>query len=286
LLLFVNKCKIEASLDMNIRVANLYIYPIKSLGPISLDVAVAEERGFKYDRRWMVVNDKGHFMSQREYPAMAMIDVRMSLGVLHLSSTKNDSEQVRMPAAGALEGEKLEVRVWDDTVMAISPGLEADGWLSELLQQRCRLVYMPDAATRLADRRYATDKTNVSFADSFPFLLTNTASLADLNRRTDTRHPEIHMLRFRPNIVVSCDVPFVEDRWKRIAVGSIHFQLVKPCARCVVTTIEPGTDKKGPEPLRTLARYRKRNNKIYFGQNMIVEGRGRISLGDPVDIIE
>ena len=268
---------------MNITIAALYIYPIKSLGHISIKTARAEYRGLKYDRRWMVVDDEGRFMTQREYPSMAMIDVKMTCDELQLSYTKGTFGTVSIPLNGPEKGHRINVKVWDDQVWALSPGLTADGWLQEVLKQKCRLVYMPDDVSRPADKRYAPVKTNVSFADAFPFLLANKASLQELSKRIGA---DMSMLRFRPNIVVDDNTPYTEDHWKKIGIGPIVFHVVKPCARCVVTTIEPGTDNKGAEPLRTLSGYRKKNNKIYFGQNMIVEREGVISVGDRVQVFD
>jgi uncharacterized protein YcbX len=173
--------------------------------------------------------------------------------------------------------------VWRDQTEGEAAGVEADAWLSGLLGLRCRLLYMPPSTCRQVSLEYGQPGDRVSFADGYPLLLTSEASLAELNRRLDRALP---MDRFRPNLVIDGKVPFAEDDWARIRVGSTEFRVAKSCARCVVTTTDQRTGARGPEPLRTLASFRNVGGKILFGENLIHEGPGPVRLGDPVEVLE
>ncbi len=175
------------------------------------------------------------------------------------------------------------VDIWKDRVVAIWPDLPADRWISRILGHPCRFVYLPENGSRIADNRYTAFEVNVSFADAFPYLLIGQSSLDDLNNRLSTN---LSMKRFRPNIVIDGSEAFDEDHWKKIRIGNSVFQLVKQCDRCVVPSIDPETGLKGKEPLKTLAKYRKLGDKIYFGQNMIIEGCGPVFIDDEVEILE
>ena len=181
------------------------------------------------------------------------------------------------------QGKMIEVDIWDDQVKALWPGLPADALMSNILGIACRFVYLPDQNPRLADRQYAPFDVNVSFADSFPYLLIGQNSLSDLNSRMKTQLP---MKRFRPNIVVAGSEPFEEDGWKKIKIGGLIFHLVKPCARCTITTIDTETGQKGVEPLKTLATFRNAGGKVLFGQNMVVEGAGKLMVSQEVEVLE
>jgi hypothetical protein len=182
----------------------------------------------------------------------------------------------------AAEG-RMEVVVWGDAVQASPAGADADAWLSGFLGLPCRLVCFPDDAVRSVDPGFARPSDQVGFADGFPFLLISQASLDDLNGRVDEA---VSMLRFRPNLVVDgCDA-YAEDDWRRIRIGDIEFRVAKPCSRCVIPTIDPATGLRGQEPLRTLMSYRRRDNKVYFGQNLIHDGFGRLAVGMPLEVLE
>ena len=256
----------------------LYRYPVKSLRGEELHSLPIDARGFVGDRRWMVVDGSGRFLTQRQQARMALVDVRLDAdGVLHLAAPGRKPLAVTGSAGG-----KIEVRVWDDRVIAERVGAEADAWLSEFIDQSCRLVRMPDATRRAVDPDYATVDDQVGFADGFPFLLISQASLDDLNARLDRPLP---MLRFRPNLVVSGCAPYAEDGWRRIRIGALEFRVVKPCSRCVIPTIDYATGERGREPLQTLMTYRRRDNKIYFGQNLIHDGPGRLERDMPVEVL-
>lgn len=259
-------------------VSELYIYPIKSLGGISLPSATLTDRGFEHDRRWMLVDEHQRFLSQRELPQMALLQVRLDGQGLIVRHRLHDQELLQIPREPS--GESCAVQVWDDTCPARWVSRQADEWFSRMLSFPCRLVYMPETSHRLVDDRYAHNQEITSFADAFPLLLIGQASLDDLNNRLSSPLP---MDRFRPNIVFTGGEPYQEDDMRHFQIGGISFFGVKRCARCTITTIDQLTAEKGKEPLRTLNGYRSGNNKIYFGQNLLFEGIGTISVNDPIN---
>ena len=262
-------------------ITEINIYPVKSLAGIQLHQCKLELRGLENDRRWMVVDPEGKFITQRMYPQMALIRPSLDSGRLTLS--KEGMEAHRVPETGA-ESERFDVQVWSDHVESLCTGSESDAWLSEAIGTSCRLVEFPDDQLRQCDQKYARESDQTAFADGFPLLLISEASLEDLNNRLDEPLP---MRRFRPNLVVSGCEPYAEDRWKQIKVGDIHIRVVKPCSRCVMTTVDPATGtKEGSEPLRTLATYRAREGKVHFGQNLVQDNLGTISTGDQLLVIE
>jgi len=261
--------------------SEIWIYPVKSLGGIRLAEAEVEEKGLKYDRRWMIVDETGIFITQRAFPKMALLDVELFTYGLIISYRPNPDDQVFVPFQ-PVSAHPVSVKIWDDETEALTVSEEADKWLSGQLGKEVRLVVMPESTQRKADPRYAKNEENVSFADGFPFLIISQASLDNLN----THLPEpIDMKRFRPNFVVTDTAEHEEDKWKSIQIGNVHFDIVKPCARCILTTINPETGEKGAEPLRTLATYRKVNNKIMFGQNVVAKDHGKVSQGDTLTVL-
>ena len=260
--------------------SGLYVYPIKSMGGISLDASEVDERGLRHDRRWMLVDETGCFMSQRELPRMALIGVRIERDRLVVDAPGMPSLNVPFQPP---EGKLLLTRVWDDLVESRTVGEDADRWFSGFLDVSCKLVYLPGESVRPVDQAYGQPGDRVGLADGFPFLLTTEASLADLNARLDRPVP---MNRFRPNLVVRGREPFAEDGWKLIRIGRITLRVVKPCARCTITTVDQRTAATGKEPLRTLARFRRAGNKVLFGQNLIHDETGTLHIGDPVEILQ
>ena len=260
--------------------SEINIYPVKSLGGISLPSARVQERGLQFDRRWMLVDAQNQFMTQRKVHKMALIKV--SLYDDHLQASMIAMPSLHIPFLPQTN-ETITVTVWDDTCQAIVVSREANEWFSQALQMPCKLVYMPDNSIRPVDERYAKNSEIVSFADAYPFLLIGQASLDDLNQRLQAPVP---MNRFRPNLVVTTDIPFQEDQWKSIRIGETIFHVVKPCARCVLTTIDQQTGIAGKEPLKTLSGYRNANNKVLFGQNLLWDGgNSQINQGDRVEIL-
>jgi len=262
-------------------VSELFIYPIKSLGGIAVSSAAVTDRGLQYDRRWMLIDEQNTFLSQREVASMALFDVAIQEEGLSVTY-KPDDDAILIPFEPQTN-EMLTVEVWSDHCKGIVVSQEANQWFSDKLGIHCRLVYMPDIVKRRVDGRYAIDKEIVSFADGYPMLLIGQSSLDDLNSRLQEK---LSMRRFRPNIVFTGGEPFEEDGLEAFKIKDILFHGVKLCARCVITTIDPDTARTGKEPLRTLATYRMRNNKIYFGQNLLHKGEGRIQVGDVIEVIK
>ncbi len=261
-----------------IKLSGIYIYPIKSAAGISLNTAQVEKRGFQYDRQWMLVDETGKFLTQRQFPRMALISVLLDRDKLVVKTPNRESLSIPIHMDS---DHHIRVQVWNDVCDAISLGEEISQWFSDFLGISCQLVYMPESSFRPVNPRYATDNEQVSFADGFPFLLISEASLEDLNQRLAEPVP---MNRFRPNLVVSGCEAFAEDTWRSIRIGSILFRVVKPCDRCSITTVEQSLGIRGKEPLPTLAKYRRSNGKILFGQNLIPEKLGVLQVGDSVEI--
>jgi uncharacterized protein YcbX len=260
--------------------SGLYVYPIKSAGGIPLGAWDVDGRGLRYDRRWMLVDEAGRFMSQRGFPRMALIGVRIESD--HLAIDAPDMPSLEVPLRPPEAGLRL-ARVWDDLVEVSTVGDDADRWFGEFLDVRCKLVYLPDESMRPVDPPYGSTEVQVGLADGFPFLLVSEASLADLNARLE--HP-LPINRFRPNLVVRGCEPFAEDGWRLIRIGKITLSLVKPCARCTITTVDQRTATTGKEPLRTLAKFRRAGNKVLFGQNLIHDETGTLRVGNPVEVFQ
>ncbi|TDK49968.1 MOSC domain-containing protein [Algoriphagus formosus] len=262
-------------------VQDIFIYPIKSLGGIRLDQAEVEEKGFKYDRRWMLIDSEGLFVSQRTYPKLALLGVELTFEGLLVYQKKRQYDSILIPYTLA-PGEEVSVVVWDDTMKARLLAEQYDQWFSEFLDKEVRLVIMPESTRRAVSPKYAVNAEAVSFADGMPYLLIGQESLEDLNRRLEQPVP---MDRFRPNIVFSGGEAFKEDSLQKIQIGEVAFQIVKPCARCVMTTVNQNTAETSKEPLKTLASYRTVGNKVLFGQNMVALGEGVVRIGDKIEVL-
>ncbi|WP_457672984.1 MOSC domain-containing protein [Thiolapillus sp.] len=261
------------------RLSGLYRYPVKSLRGESLETMEVGSRGPLHDRHWMLVNDEGRFLTQRELPRMALVRPLITETGLRLQAPGQPDLEV-----APVSDEDLEVQVWRDRCLARVMNPEADRWLSDFLGVSARLVYLPEDRARQVDPDYARPGEQVGFADGFPFLLISRASLDDLNERMGRVLP---MERFRPNLVVEGCGPYAEDSWKRIRIGELTFRVVKPCSRCVIPTVNPETgEREGNEPLKTLMSYRKEGNNVYFGQNLLHDGPGRLQTGMAVEVLE
>jgi uncharacterized protein YcbX len=245
-----------------LRIARLLLYPVKGLGGMELREHPVEARGLAGDRRFMLVDATGTFISQRTHPAMAPVRTGFVAGggsPTRLRLTHPDRpplEVEAVPGSHDAEGRpraRLPVTVWGDALEAVAPSAEADAWFSELLETPVRLVWQPDDAHRPTDPAYAPGG-EVSLADGYPLLVVTEGSLEALNARLETPLP---MDRFRPNVVVAGAEPYAEDRWRRVRLGPLAMAGVKRCARCSVTTVDQATGVRGQEPLRTLATYRR-----------------------------
>ena len=265
--------------EEGLRLSGLYVYPIKSAGGVALEVCEVEERGLRHDRRWMLVDRDGDCVTQRRHPRMALIRVRIQPDYLAVEAPNMPALEVPLVPP---EGRMVPASVWGDLVEALPVGDDADRWFGEFLGAPLKLVHLPDSSVRPVDPDYGTPGDHVSLADSFPFLMISEASLADLNARLDEPLP---MDRFRPNFVVTGCEPFAEDGWRRVRIGELKFRVVKPCARCKVTTVDQQTAATGKEPLRTLASFRKSGSEVLFGQNLAGDSTGTLGVGDPVEVL-
>jgi uncharacterized protein YcbX len=263
------------------KLSEIFIYPIKSLGGISVKEAEVTDRGLKFDRRWMLVDFNGKFLTQRTHPQMALIKVDLSKDTLFFRNIKNTDQF----SVGITEttGKKIDSVVWDDKVELMQANTIADEWFSQALNIKCKLVFMPDETRRSVDNNYAKNREITSLSDGYPFLIIGQASLDDLNSKLQEKIP---MNRFRPNFVFTGGTPFEEDEMKKFAINDLNFYGVKPCGRCVVTTIDQNTAQKSEEPLRTLSSYRTVGNKVNFGMNLLHEGSGKIRVGDEITVVE
>lgn len=257
----------------------VFRYPVKSLRGASHDALEVGRRGFRYDREWMVVDKDGRFLTQRQVARMALIDTRVDdAGRLFLEAPDMPPIAVANDMA-----QPVDVVVWGDKVVASHVDPAADAWLTRFLGITCRLVRFPAGGVRAVDPAFAAAGDEVGFADGFPFLLISQASLDALNGRLEEPVP---MVRFRPNLVVDGCGPHAEDSWRRLRIGDLRLRVAKPCSRCIIPTIDPETAERGPDPLRTLMTYRKQDNKVLFGQNLIHDGEGLLQVGMPVEVLD
>jgi uncharacterized protein YcbX len=266
--------------------ASIRIYPLKAARGIDLHSSLVEPWGLAGDRRWLLVDKAGRFISQREEPAMARVTVGHADQALTVSGAGYPELSVPAPSGG--DGcEMLAVTVWRSTVMAAAAGPAADAWFSEFLGRRVRMVYLDDPTRRAVNPEFGTEGDVVSFADGYPLLLTSMASLGALGDwLIEDGDQPVPMSRFRPSVVVAGSEPWAEDGWRRLRIGAVSFRVVKPCGRCMVTTIDQVTGEVGKQPLSMLGRRRLIGNDLVFGQNMIPEAPGTICVGDPVEILE
>lgn len=264
-----------------ISLSSLTYFPIKACRGFDVRESNVERMGLEHDRRMMVVTPQGNFLTQREYPRLALVTPTL----------KNDSVTLTAPGFDSLHfntqtnGAAIPVNIWKSmNVRAIDQGEETAQWFSDWLGLSVRLVHMEDGFVRKVNAEYTINEDDhTGFADGYPILIISEESLQDLNSRLDSPLP---MNRFRPNIVVKGAEPFAEDTWKRIRIGEIDIALVKPCARCVVTTIDKETLAKSKEPLKILEKYRRHPLGAIFGMNAIPLNTGRLELGMNVEILE
>ena len=248
-----------------------------------VQTAEVEERGLKFDRRWLVTNESGRFLTQREVPQLATIRPHIGQDTLEL---RCGDARLDVPLE-LHEGYTMRVQIWRDHVDAVRVGELADDWLRDVLGLDVRLVWMPDEARREVDFDFASDGEITSFSDGFPFLVLTKASVDDLNDRIVEHGGEaIGAERFRSNFLIAGALAYEEDAWARFRVGECEFEAVKPCSRCVIPTLNPVTgERSGDEPLRTLSTYRRVNGKIFLAQNALPRKLGRIRVGDEVEVL-
>jgi uncharacterized protein YcbX len=261
------------------KIKSLHIYPIKSVAAVNVSSLVCAERGFEGDRRYMIVDPDGVFLTQRTVPELGLIHAGLTPDGLALIA--NDRETF----VGAPSGTTMKVRVWSTDVDAVLVDSSIDAWISDVIGQPAHLVAMPDSVVRLINPD--AGQMEVSFADGYPYLVANTASLDDLNGRIPG--DPISMAAFRPNLVVSGAKAWAEDTWKRLRVGDAEFEIVSACERCKITTLDPGDPRKvrrDQEPLRTLATFRRDGDGVIFASNAICLTPGvSIHIGDQVEVL-
>ena len=264
------------------QVTAINVYPIKSCGGIARRSAEVLRRGLDGDRRYMLVDSSGVFLTQRRHPRLALVRIEEDDGGYRIDSP--GLETLRLPREWP-EGPAVDVRVWRDQVEATSLPDEIGGWFAEVLGLPCRVVYMAEHQHRAVPNDAAAFDDEVGFADAAPLLLASDASLADLNARLPA---PVVMRRFRPNLVVDGETPFVEDTWRRIRIGAVELEVAWPSTRCVLTTVDPETGVMDPggEPLRTLRSFRRGPNGVLFGQNVIPRRLGTIRVGDEVEVLD
>ncbi len=290
------------------KLTEINIYPIKSLKGISVESATVEPRGLRNDRRWMLIDGDGTFMTQREFPQMATMLVELEDEMLVVTADGFGRLETSLTPE---TGDRRQLSVWGNACEGEAYEAVINEWFSDAVGETCELVYMSDDARRDINERFNKGDEIVSFADGYPLLVIGEASLADLNTRILTSERSagrlaefrpLPMNRFRPNIVVDGSEPFAEDHWKRIRVGDAIFRATKPCARCVTTTVDQTRGEfDGKEPLKTLASYRMAQHAIpdtfeslgmtatavLFGQNLVGESVGAtINVGDEVSVME
>ena len=280
------------------QVSEINIYPIKSLKGISLDSAMVEERGLRYDRRWMLTTPDGMFFTQREFPKMATLSVWIEEDGSGLGVAADRFGDVFVPM-DADSDKRQQVTIWGSVCEGAVYGAALNEWFSDVLGTNCQLVKMPEDTCRSINPRFDRGGDIVSFADGYPLMVLSEASLADLNSRLETPLP---MNRFRPNLVIAGADAFAEDDWKSVRIGDAEFRSTKLCERCVITTVDQARGEfAGKDPLKTLATYRIGKNVIpdryeslgvganavLFGQNLVGESVGEsISVGDEIVILE
>lgn len=264
------------------RVSSLWIHPVKSCQAVGLDRVELEEMGFRHDRRWMIVDPDGRFVSQRERPELATVSV--TVWGDHVALSAHGHGSLALPLEPGPSAPPRRVTVWDDAVDARRASPDASLWLRTTLGLDGDIVWIPPESARPVDPTYARSSDRVGFADGFPLLLASESSLAALNARLDEPVP---MERFRPNVVVAGSEAFEEDRWSALRLGIVRCRAVKPCARCVIVNTDPWRGSRGVEPLKTLSGFRARESKVFFGQNIVHvrESIGQwVAVGDEVTV--
>ena len=256
----------------------LYRYPVKSMAGDALNASAVSRLGLPFDRMWMVADRSGRFVTGRQLPQLVRVRTEPSADGVTLAMAGREALFV----PNEVFTEEVSAVVWGSLFPAWGGAAAADAWLSDALGAPLRFLW---TGAQTARRVRVEPDVPLSFADGFPLLLIGQSSLDDLSARVGR---PLEMARFRPNLVVSGAEAFAEDGWTRIRIGTVSFRLVKPCERCVFTTVDPVTGEKSldQEPLRTLARYRKTADGVLFGQNVIADGAGELVCGMPVDVLE
>jgi uncharacterized protein len=259
-------------------ISKIYIYPIKSMGGISLKESLVEDRGLQYDRRWILVDENNQFITIRENPELILINIAIDVNGLKVKHKIKGHGEFLVPFKPQTVDYQL-VTIWNDKVLCVRVSDEVDAWFQKSLQMNCRLFYQPDTSYRPVDVAYMLDNDHVSLADGYPILIAGQASIDDLNEHLKEK---ITIRRFRPNLVFTGGKAFTEDSWENIQIGNVGLVGVKNCARCPIPNVNPDTGEINKETIKMLASYRTRNNKVYFGQNLLIKTTGVIKIGDEI----
>jgi uncharacterized protein YcbX len=261
------------------RLVALFVHPIKSCAGIALTRASLVRRGLLHDRRWMVVDENGRFLTQRTLPQMALL--RTQLHASGLCVERDGAPTLELPFSFS-SGARIDIDVWSHHGPAVRHD-EGSAWFTRALARPAQLVCLPDEIVRPVRAEAARPGDEVSFADGYPLLIASSSSLADLNQRSNFR---TDVRRFRPNLVVDGAPPWAEDGWRRLRVGNLAIRVTIGCARCSIPGLDPDSAVATPEPLRTLARFRRRDHEVYFGVNAVPDDEGELAVGDVVEVLE
>jgi uncharacterized protein len=251
----------------------LYIYPVKSLGGSFKTTWKATPSGFEYDRKWMLIDKTNRFITQREFPQLSTFLSDVHDGMVHVSQ---GTEHISWETDRVIKNH-LETKVWDDPAYVQEVDKTVDNFFSDLLGTQVRLVKQSQNISRQHFATKLNEPIPVSLADGYPFLCIGSKSIENLNAKLDF---PIQTDRFRPNIVLETNTAHEEDDYDKIRIGDVPFLNLKPCARCMVININQQTSKSEKEPLATLNTYRKTDNKIFFGTNLMCMEEGYISVGE------
>ncbi len=260
------------------KLSQITYYPIKSIAGIHVEQTEVEQIGLKNDRQMMLVDSDGNFITQRKYPQLALIGIQVYEQGYKL--TKPNSPSLTL-SSNSFTPQQMQVTVWGDKCQAYIAEPNVNDWFSEFLGFEVKLAKYNFQQPRPTDQAYSNPNDIVSFADGFPLLVISQESLNDLNQRLEL---PVSMTHFRPNLVIEGVNAYAEDNWKQITIGNVTFDAVKPCSRCVLTTVDPQTGKKDPnsQPLKTLSQYRKTKDGVIFGMNLIPRSLGTLSVNDRV----
>lgn len=276
----------QSSAESVVHVSQLFYHPVKSLGSVGAKALQIAQMGPLLDRRFMLVDENGVFITQRECPLMTLIHVSDDSGVLSFSfknpeSNVSDTCSIAWPDF-AFKGEIKNVTLWDDQVEAQLIDHEINAWLSAILSRSVQLVFINDQTHRQVDLEYANKGDSTGFADGFPLLLISQASIDFLAQESGI---PLLAQNFRPNIVVQGCEAFEEDQWRKIRIGDIEFDIVKSCSRCVIPSIDLETAEKNKPVMTVMLKHRRQGKKVYVGQNLIHRGFGDIHINQKIEII-
>lgn len=259
-------------------VKELWIFPIKSIGGMRVDSAMALPEGFQNDRRWMLIDENGQFVTQREHFNLSTFSSTIADNKLIIS---HNGDTIDTPL-DQITPDPIRVQVWSSKLKAQEVSPDISNWFSTKLSMKVSLVKMTDISKRPKPLFVPPYKTTLSFADGYPYLILGEESMNELNSKLDQ---PVLADRFRANIITSSSIAHEEDEWKELNAGNAQLKVIKPCARCVMITVNQQTGETGKEPLKTLAGYREKRNKIYFGANAICTKDGMISVGDSLELM-